>query len=91
MSTRVATIKQHLSSSIPPAELVVSTDNGRVRGTALDGGGVVWRGLPFAAPPIGDLRFKKPKPLAETWEGVRDATDFGPCAPQATSFLVQDG
>ena len=41
----------------------------------------MWRGIPYAAPPIGDLRFRAPA-RARPWEGVLDATDFGAVAPQ---------
>jgi para-nitrobenzyl esterase len=43
---------------------------------------VVFRGISFAKPPVGALRFQAPAP-PEPWEGVRDATAFGPRAPQA--------
>ena len=36
----------------------------------------VFRGLPFAAPPVGENRWKAPQPV-EPWEGVRDASEFG--------------
>ena len=36
----------------------------------------VFRGVPFAAPPVGDLRWRRPQPL-EPWDGVRDALEFG--------------
>jgi para-nitrobenzyl esterase len=53
---------------------------GQVQGT--EGDGVVrFAGVPFAAPPVGDLRFAPPQP-PEPWDGVRDASDFGPVAPQ---------
>jgi para-nitrobenzyl esterase len=41
----------------------------------------MWRGIPYAAPPVGALRFRAPAPVVP-WEGVRDATRFGPVAPQ---------
>jgi para-nitrobenzyl esterase len=60
--------------------LDVSTGNGVVRGVR-DGDVRTWRGIPFAAPPVGLLRFRAPqKPLP--WSGVRDGSRFGPVAPQ---------
>ena len=44
-------------------------------------GVVVYRGIPFAAPPVGELRWKPPQPVVP-WEGVRDAGVFGPTCPQ---------
>lgn len=41
----------------------------------------MWRDIPYAAPPLGELRFRAPQPVAP-WKGVRDATHFGPVAPQ---------
>jgi carboxylesterase type B len=64
------------------SEAIVETRQGKVRGTAL-GPMMVWKGVPFAQPPIGALRFRPPQPL-EAWSGVRDATTFGPIAPQGT-------
>ena len=60
---------------------VVHTKDGQVRGS-VENGAVVFRGIPFAKPPVGALRFQAPAP-PEPWEGVRDATAFGPRAPQA--------
>lgn len=54
-----------------------SIAEGDVVGTSIDDGRVhVWRGLPFAAPPVGDLRWRAPKPPAR-WEGVREALVSG--------------
>jgi para-nitrobenzyl esterase len=59
---------------------IVTINNGAVRGV-IEGGGYCFRGLPFAAPPTGDLRWRAPRPPAD-WQGVRDATRFGPSSPQ---------
>ena len=64
-----------------PADPVVSTSAGRVRGR-IEKGVAVFRGIPFAKPPIGPLRFQAPESPAP-WDGVRDAAEFGPAAPQA--------
>ncbi|MBN9112330.1 MAG: carboxylesterase/lipase family protein [Pseudonocardia sp.] len=56
-----------------------TTSVGRVRGTR-EQGVTVFRGIPFAAPPVGDLRFAAPAPPAP-WDGVREATAFGPPPP----------
>src|SRR5580658_3556087 len=64
------------------ANPIVRTDDGFVRGAA--GSGVdSFLGVPYAAPPTGNLRWRPPQPAA-AWTGVRDATQFGPSCPQAT-------
>ncbi|ULT90337.1 hypothetical protein L3Y34_008588 [Caenorhabditis briggsae] len=42
-------------------------------------------GIPYAAPPIGDLRFKKPEP-ADNWNEIKDCTEYGPRSPQSGPF-----
>ena len=64
-----------------PAKPEVSTSAGRVRGR-VEHGNAVFRGIPFAKPPLGDLRFQAPV-RPDRWDGVRDADTFGPQAPQA--------
>ncbi|MDI1475118.1 carboxylesterase family protein [Polyangium sp. y55x31] len=59
---------------------IVATDSGLVRGS-LEGASWVYLGIPYAAPPTGDLRWKPPE-LAACWEGVRDASAFGAKCPQ---------
>lgn len=54
---------------------VANTESGQVRG-ALEGGIASWKGIPFAAPPVGPLRWRAPQPAAK-WQGVRDATAYG--------------
>ncbi|MGW7535350.1 carboxylesterase/lipase family protein [Amycolatopsis sp. NPDC054798] len=60
---------------------VATTSHGRVRGTT-EGAVAVFRGVPFAAPPVGDLRFAAPQP-PRAWENVLDASGFGPIPAQA--------
>ncbi|MFD4668941.1 carboxylesterase/lipase family protein [Lentzea sp. NPDC058450] len=57
---------------------------GTVRGT-VEAGTAVFRGIPFAAPPVGEGRFAAPRPVVP-WDGVRDAVAFGPPPPQAGVF-----
>ena len=66
-----------------PADPEVSTRAGRVRGRN-ENGVAVFRGIPFAEPPVGQRRFQAPEPTAP-WEGVRPATEFGPPSPQASA------
>ena len=55
----------------------VLTQSGTVEGTASkDGKILIYKGIPYAAPPVGELRWKEPQP-APKWEGVRKATEFG--------------
>jgi para-nitrobenzyl esterase len=54
---------------------IVVTDKGKVQGRVEDGVGV-WRGIPFAAPPVGALRWRAPQPAA-AWDGVRQADAYG--------------
>ncbi len=58
----------------------VSTSLGKLQG-AEDDGCVVFRGVPFAQPPVGELRWRPPEPC-EPWDGVRDATEFSASAMQ---------
>ena len=60
----------------------VSVEGGLVQGTSEDGL-TVYRGIPFAAPPVGDLRWRAPQPAAK-WDGVLQATKFGPSPIQGT-------
>lgn len=60
--------------------LTVNCSGGRLRGKTFDSG-VYFGGIPFAKPPLGELRFSAPV-AAEPWTGVRDATSPGPAAPQ---------
>jgi len=57
------------------ADLVVTVAEGALRGQAAEGV-VSWKGIPYAAPPLGDLRWRAPQP-APVWEGIRDAGQYG--------------
>ena len=59
---------------------IVTIDGGRVRGVAVPCG-FAFRGLPYAAPPTGRLRWRPPQPPAQ-WKGIRDARVFAPSCPQ---------
>jgi para-nitrobenzyl esterase len=64
----------------------VMTTNGIIEGTwEPDSGLRSFKGIPFAAPPVGELRWKPPQPRAE-WSGVRKADQFGPRAMQLPLF-----
>jgi para-nitrobenzyl esterase len=58
----------------------VKVQEGMVQGT-FENGLAVYKGIPFAAPPVGDLRWKAPQPAAK-WEGVKQATKFAPAPMQ---------
>ena len=61
----------------------VKVEDGTLRGEIINSC-AVYKGIPYAKPPVGDLRFKAPQPV-EPWLGVRDATNFGNICPQAGS------
>ena len=63
----------------------VKTVNGTIDGTTEPSGVRVFRGIPFAAPPVGDRRWKPPQP-ALNWEGVRQGDKFGPQCMQRRVF-----
>ncbi|GAA2231795.1 carboxylesterase/lipase family protein [Herbiconiux moechotypicola] len=68
------------------ASLLIDTTAGSVRGV-LESGVRHWRGVPYAAAPVGALRFRAPQPPA-VWDGVREAVAFGDAAPQHENRAV---
>jgi para-nitrobenzyl esterase len=73
--------------------LTVKTEQGKVHGKTINNDKVrAFLGLPYAAPPVGDLRWKAPQPAAK-WKGDRDATKYGAhCAqnPVFADMIFQD-
>ena len=67
---------------------IAETTAGKIEGTQEDGL-CVFRGVPYAAPPIGDLRFRAPQP-PQPWDGVRDTKAFSPIAPQVPNPVLED-
>ena len=63
-----------------PSALVVSLTEGWIRGKTV-GGADEYLGIPYAAPPVGPLRWRAPQPPAK-WPGIRAATKFAPHCPQ---------
>ena len=55
---------------------VVETAYGKLRGTEIADGVLAWRGVPYAAPPVGELRLRPPAP-PRAWAGIRDAMEYG--------------
>jgi len=69
----------------------VSIAAGQVQGRLLPGGaGAVFRGLPFAQPPVGPLRWREPQPVTP-WKGVRDAGESRPpCAQNSSGWNAKE-
>lgn len=66
---------------------VVKIENGMVRGLpAADPRITSFKGIPFAAPPVGENRWRAPQPV-EDWEGVFDALEFAPISMQAKTVI----
>jgi para-nitrobenzyl esterase len=66
--------------SVNIKSMVAQTQSGGVQGV-VDGNELVFRGIPYAAPPVGNLRWQPPQPPLE-WTGTRDASSFGDVCPQ---------
>jgi len=68
----------------------VRTHSGLVSGEGLEDGIRVFRGIPFAAPPVGDLRWRPPQEVAP-WDEMRNATEFGAVCPQPPTLAAMGG
>ena len=80
----------HAAAAAPTAP--VRLDSGMVEGDLLDAatGLRVFRGVPYAAPPVGDLRWRPPQRVA-AWDGVRAAKEFGAICPQPPMLAAMTG
>jgi para-nitrobenzyl esterase len=67
---------------------LASVTGGKIQGSSLNGG-AVFKGIPFAAPPVGDLRWREPAPV-KAWTGVHDATKFGARCMQNGNGISED-
>lgn len=92
--TVVSCFAPGFSTTASADPLKVTTAQGKVHGKTINDGKVrAFLGLPYAAPPVGDLRWKDPQPPAK-WSGKRDATKFGAHCVQGHVFddmVFQDG
>ena len=61
--------------------LVLEVDGGQIEGVIDEEGVMVYKGIPYAAPPVGDLRWKQPQPV-QPWEGVKKCDRFGAASLQ---------
>jgi para-nitrobenzyl esterase len=67
-------------ASCPSSELIACTQSGALRGTD-EHDVIAFKGIPYAKPPVGTLRWRPPLELA-SWQGVREAAEYGPICPQ---------
>ena len=82
----VAGLTWGMSMSAYADSLTVKTEQGKAQGKTINDGKVkAFLGLPYAAPPVGELRWKTPAPPAK-WKGTRDATKFGARCAQGRVF-----
>ncbi len=72
LTTTIAIPSAHAQGG---AQSRVTVETGTLQGTVA-GGVIAFKGIPFAAPPVGPLRWRAPQPAAR-WEGVRDASAYG--------------
>ncbi|MCJ8502451.1 carboxylesterase/lipase family protein [Desulfatitalea alkaliphila] len=76
--------RDHLTASMAD-RIIVQTAQGALSGFAAGDSAWQWLGVPYAQPPVGDLRWRPPQPPT-TWEGVRDAVSWGDQAAQSPNY-----
>lgn len=86
LSAIVSVLMFSVSTQVIADPLTVKTEQGKVHGKAINDGKVrAFLGLPYAAPPVGALRWKAPEPAVK-WHGTRDATHYGARCLQRNVF-----
>jgi len=71
--------------SVASADTQIAIDSGLISGTVVNDGIRVFKGIPFAAPPVGANRWRPPQAV-ERWNGVRACVEFGPACPQSDAL-----
>jgi len=77
----ISAISAQAPAKAAASDPVVSISTGQLRGSLTADGVAAFKNIPFAQPPVGELRWREPLP-AKAWTGVRDATAFGPMCNQ---------
>jgi para-nitrobenzyl esterase len=86
LPTTLLALSLFASAAHASDSLTVATKKGKVQGALTTDGKVrAFKGIPYAAPPVGDLRWQSPQP-ADKWQGTRAATSFGPHCIQTNSY-----
>jgi para-nitrobenzyl esterase len=81
-----STIPSCLSLSVP----IIQTTSGKLQGIAVSNTTNAYLGIPYAVPPVGQLRFLAPRPLL-TPQVTRDTTSFGPACVQPPTLEIPSG
>jgi para-nitrobenzyl esterase len=72
------TLTLHVQAAVLRPEVQLGA--GKLQG-AIEGNMQAFKGIPYAAPPVGELRWRPPQ-AAQAWTGMHDASQFGPACPQ---------
>ncbi len=81
-----ASAQESNKSKPEQASAIVKVDSGQLQGVEADGV-ISFKGIPFAAPPVGELRWRPPQPTPK-WTGVRQAAEFGRNCMQRTIWAA---
>ena len=84
LTLAIATTSAHAEFSFNEPRPIVQIANGKLQGVERDGM-VMFKNIPYAAPPVGELRWRPPQP-PKNWTGVRDASKYGEACPQPLVF-----